>query len=356
MAAVANAELDVRQDVVLAPFTTLGVGGAAKWMVTARTEEEIAAAATFARDRDLPMLVMGGGSNLLVSDAGFPGLVLHIAMPGIRTRQERQNDLVYVTAGAGEDWDGLVQFTVERNLQGMECLAGIPGTVGGTPVQNVGAYGQEIAQSLVSARCFDRETGEFINLLQWQFGFGYRTSLLNTSQRNRYIVTEVTFALTPGGAANLSYADLKRAFPEGSSPSLLQVAEATRTIRRGKGMVVDAADPDSRSAGSFFRNPIVASTSLASIAAVEGVGSEAVPHWPAGEGRIKLPAAWLLERAGFVRGYAMGAAGISSKHTLALINRGGAMQHDIARLRDHIIATVRSRFGIELEQEPVSVS
>lgn len=356
MASVANSDLDVRQNVLLAPFTTIGVGGAAKWLVSVHTEEQVAAAAAFARDRELPLLVLGGGSNVLVSDAGFPGLVLHMAVRGISIRQERQNDTIYVTAGAGEDWDGLVQFTVERDLQGMECLAGIPGTVGGTPVQNVGAYGQEIAQTLVSARCFDRHNGDFVTLLQWQFGFGYRTSLLNTAQRDRYIVTEVTFALTPGGAANLSYADLKRAFAEGSSPSLLQVAEATRAIRRGKGMVVDAADPDSRSAGSFFRNPIVPTASVQSIATVEGISSEAVPHWPAGDARVKLPAAWLLERAGFVRGYAMGAAGISSKHTLALINRGSATQADIVRLRDHIVATVRSRFGIELEQEPVSVS
>jgi UDP-N-acetylmuramate dehydrogenase len=351
--------LSVQQNVPLAPYTTLGVGGPARWFVTAHTEAEVAAAVAFAREQEAPLFVLGGGSNLLVSDAGFPGLVLHIALRGLREEMERGHGPVYVTAAAGESWDDLVQFTVERNLQGMECLAGIPGTVGGTPVQNVGAYGQEIAQTLVSVRCFDTAANAFVELTNADLRFSYRTSVLNGTERGRYIVLRVTFALHFCDGAtvrpNLSYADLQRAFPEPARPSLVEVAEAVRAIRRGKGMVVDANDPDSRSAGSFFRNPIVPTETLRTIAAAAGLAEDNVPHWQAGEGCIKLPAAWLLEHAGFVRGTALGAAGISTKHTLALINRGGATERAIAALRERIVAGVRERFGVELEQEPVNV-
>lgn len=351
----AGTGLEVRENVPLAPYTTLGIGGCARWFVTATTEAEVALAVRFARERSLPLFVLGGGSNLLVSDVGFTGLVLHIALQGVQVRKETPNGTRPVTAAAGENWDRFVQFTVERNLQGMECLAGIPGTVGGTPVQNVGAYGQEVARTFESARCFDTQTSAFVDLRRPEIGFGYRTSLLNSSERGRYIVTAVTFALTPGGAPTLSYADLRRMFPEGATPTLAEVADAVRHIRRGKGMVVDPEDPDSRSAGSFFRNPIVPAAMLEGIGAAASLPKDQVPHWPAGEDCVKLPAAWLLERAGFVRGMVLGRSGISSKHTLALINRGGATERDIAALRDQIVNAVRERFGIVLEQEPVAV-
>ena len=351
--------LNVRENEPLAPYTTLGVGGPARWFVTATTESEVAAAVAFARDRALPLFVLGGGSNLVVSDDGFPGLVLHIALPGVREELEKQDGLVYVTAAAGESWDELVQFAVDRNLQGMECLAGIPGTVGGTPVQNVGAYGQEIAQTLVSVRCFDTRTSAMVDMTNADLGFGYRTSLLNSSERGRYIVLRVTFALRHCRDAsvqpNLSYADLKRMFPEPARPTLAEVAEAVRGIRRAKGMVVDAHDPDSRSAGSFFRNPIVPADVLTRVAVAAGLSEREVPHWPAGESCVKLPAAWLLEHAGFVRGLVLGRAGISTKHTLALVNRGGATERDVSALRERIVAGVRDKFGVELEQEPVNV-
>ncbi len=339
----------------MSSYTTFGIGGPARWFAMIDNELQIAPALQFAKDRNLPVLVLGGGSNLLVSDVGFPGLVLHIALKGITVAASQQDGTKHITAAAGESWDNFVQFTVERNLQGMECLAGIPGTVGGTPVQNVGAYGQEVAQTFVSARCYDMETGLLITLSREALGFAYRTSLLNTSQRRRYIVLSVAFALLKNGAPNLSYADLKRAFADKPMPSLKEVAETVRTIRRAKGMVIDASDPDSRSAGSFFRNPIVPASQIDSVAEAAGLSPQQVPHWPAGEGHVKLPAAWLLERAGFVRGTTLGPAGISSKHTLALINRGGATQRDIAALRDRILAEVQRCFGIHLEQEPVNV-
>jgi UDP-N-acetylmuramate dehydrogenase len=252
-------------------------------------------------------------------------------------------------------WDDFVQQTVDAGLQGIECLAGIPGTVGGTPVQNVGAYGQEVSETIVSVRCFDTVEGQYVDLSNELCGFAYRTSRFNTTERGRYIVTRVDFRLRDGGAPCWKYADLRKHFDGKSQPSLTEVADAVRVIRRGKGMVVDPGDPNSRSAGSFFRNPIVAKEILLKVSEAAGIGVDAVPHWPAGEGLIKLPAAWLLEQAGFVRGYAMGRAGISSRHTLAVINRGDAQAADIIALREEIIATVLLKFGIELEQEPVSV-
>ena len=281
--------------------------------------------------------------------------MLHIAIRGMHAGKETADGLVCVEAGAGENWDGLVQFTVERKLAGMECLAGIPGSVGATPVQNVGAYGQEISQTLLSLRCFDRQLGKFIEMSNGQCGFGYRTSCFNTEWRGRHVITGVSFGLRPGGAPNLSYPDLKRYFNEDPQPTLVAVADAVRAIRRNKGMVVDAADPDSHSAGSFFRNPLIASESLNGIARLLAIAPSQIPHWPAGADRVKLPAAWLLEQAGFVRGFTLGNAGISTKHTLAIVNRGGATERDIAALRDRVIAEVQLRFGIVLEQEPVAV-
>jgi UDP-N-acetylmuramate dehydrogenase len=337
------------EHVRLARFTTLGVGGEAHWFARAVTEADVADAVAFAQDRQVPLFVLGGGSNLLISDEGFPGLVLQMGIASV----ERVDDVMHV--GAGVLWDAFVQQTVNAGLQGIECLAGIPGTVGGTPVQNVGAYGQEVSETIVSVRCFDTTTSQYVELSNAECGFAYRTSQFNTTERGRYIVTRVDFRLHESGVPCLKYADLKKLFEGKTAPLLAGVAEAVRTIRRGKGMVVDAGDPNSRSAGSFFRNPIVGEELLLKVSEAAGISVDAVPHWPAGEGLIKLPAAWLLEQAGFVRGYAMGRAGISSRHTLAVINRGDATAADIIALRERIIETVRLKFGIELEQEPVSV-
>lgn len=339
----------MEQNIPLAGHTTLGVGGAARWFATASSEEDVADAIGFARERNAPIFVLGGGSNLLVSDDGFPGLVLQMAITGI----ERGGELLRV--GAGESWDRLVQYAVDDGLQGIECLAGIPGTVGGTPVQNVGAYGQEVSETIVTVRARDTQRDTYVDLANADCGFAYRTSLFNTTERGRYIVTRVDFRLRKQASPSLKYADLRKHFEGQAAPSLADVAEAVRTIRRGKGMVVDAGDPNSRSAGSFFRNPIVPKEVLLKVSEAAGIAVDAVPHWPAGDTLIKLPAAWLLEQAGFVRGYAMGPAGISSRHTLAVINRGGATAADVIALREHIIETVRLKFGIQLEQEPVSV-
>lgn len=345
--------MDIKEHVELASYTTLAVGGLARWFVTVSSEAEAIEAFRLAHERGLPVFVLGGGSNLLVSDNGFDGLVVHVSIRGIAKRA-LQDGRVLLQVGAGESWDELVQYTVERNLAGMECLAGIPGTVGGTPVQNVGAYGQEVAETIATLCCIDIHTLQPVTLSNAECGFAYRTSLLNTIQRGRYLVTRVDFALTPGGAPKLDYAELSKRFAGTPSPSLIQVAESVREIRRGKGMVVDPAEPNSRSAGSFFRNPVISLQFLRHAAHFAEVPLDQVPHWPVGDD-FKVPAAWLLERAGFVRGYTLGNAGISERHTLALINRGGATATDIVALRDRIVQGVHARFSIRLEQEPVSV-
>ncbi|MGB0123811.1 MAG: UDP-N-acetylmuramate dehydrogenase [Silvibacterium sp.] len=336
--------MEFREQVPLAPYTTFKIGGPARWFAEAVTESDILQAVDFARLRDLPLFVLGGGSNLLVADEGFAGLVVRVGLCGI----EQQDDVFQVAAG--EDWDGFVALVVEREYAGVECLAGIPGTVGGTPIQNVGAYGQEVSETVARVRVLNLGSLKFEEFTNQACGFSYRRSVFNTAERGKYIVTRVTYELRKNGAARVSYADLKRYFKDCSAPSLHEVSAAVREIRSGKGMFLVPGDPDCRSAGSFFKNPIVAAEHYARIAAQE---ASEVPHYPAADGAVKIPAAWLLERAGFHKGYALGAAGISSRHTLALINRGNARAADIFALRDRIIAEVAARFGIGLEPEPV---
>ena len=338
-----------QEHVPLAPYTTFRIGGPARWFAQAHTEEDILEGVAFAKDHHLPLFVLGGGSNLLVSDAGFPGLVLHIGLKGITLED------VLLSAAAGEDWDQLVSQAVAANCAGVECLAGIPGSVGGTPVQNVGAYGQEVSQTIVEVRALDTKSGAFVDLPASACGFSYRRSIFNRgSERGRYIVTRVTYALRSGAGPLLSYADLKRYFQDWRTPlGLGEVAAAVREIRRAKGMLLVEGDPDCASAGSFFKNPVVPAAALLRIG--DAAAEPTVPHFAAGEGVVKVPAAWLLEHTGFHKGYSLGRAGISSRHTLALINRGGATAAEIAALRDQIVRGVEQRYGIRLEPEPVWV-
>ena len=343
----------------LGPLTTLGVGGPAQYLAVAESEQDVAEAVRWAEERGLPLFVLGGGSNLLVSDQGFAGLVLQIGIRGVKESGDGRFEV-----GAGEVWDEFVERMVKAGMQGVECLAGIPGSVGGTPVQNVGAYGQEVAETIVSVRSFDRQTGRFVDLVREACKFRYRKSLFNSDEPGRHIVTQVSFRLHPDGDAQVTYGDIKRYFAEHSEVvDLESVASAVRKIRRGKGMLIVEGDPDCRSAGSFFKNPVVPAERLAEVTAAAGVGEDTVPHWPATEGEakaavkpgVKLSAAWLIERAGFGKGFVDGAAGISSRHTLALINRGGATAADIERLQARIQAGVRAKFGVELEREPVKL-
>lgn len=343
--------MTIRENVGLASLTTLGVGGPARYFAIAETEGDVFEAVRWAEERQLPLFVLGGGSNLLVSDAGFPGLVLQIGIKGVRDRGEG-----IFQAGAGEVWDEFVDRMVNAGMQGVECLAGIPGSVGGTPVQNVGAYGQEVAETVVLVRAFDRKTKEIVELDREACKFRYRKSLFNTEAPERYIVLRVDYRLHPDVTPQVTYGDVRRYFEESAEVIDLQgVASVVKRIRRAKGMLLVENDPDCRSAGSFFKNPVVEAERLGQVAAAAGVEDKAVPHWPAGDGLVKLSAAWLIERAGFGKGFADGAAGISSRHTLALINRGGATAADIERLQDRIQRGVQERFGVGLEREPVKL-
>ncbi len=347
--------MHLEEDKPLAPFTTFGIGGPASWYVKATSEDEVAEAVEWAGERRLPLFVLGGGSNLLISDAGFSGLVLHIVLRGITVSEDADHRIYH--AAAGEDWDAFVQRTVDENCAGIECLAGIPGTVGGTPVQNVGAYGQEVAPSIAGVRAYDTRTKSFTEFIAADCAFAYRRSRFNTSDRGRFILTRVSYRLTPNGPPTLRYADLHRTFPAGSTPSLAQVAAEVRRIRQFKGMLIVDGDPDCRSAGSFFKNPIVTAEQCARIVSPSG---KEPPRFPAGSGQgnpslIKIPAAWLIEQAGFSKGFALGPAAVSSRHTLALVNHGGATAADILALANHIATAVRERFGILLEREPVLV-
>ena len=342
--------LQIREGVALAPFTTFGIGGAARYFVNAASEDEVVAAVLWAKEHGLPLFVLGGGSNLLVRDSGFGGLVLKVGLVGVEVLGGNLFEV-----GAGEGWDRFVEMMMHMEMAGVECLAGIPGSVGGTPVQNVGAYGQEVAETIESVRAFDREELVWVELDKAACRFRYRESLFNTDKPGRYLVTRVRFRLRANGEPNLKYADLQKRFSGRTNVTLMEVAAAVREIRRGKGMLLVEGDADCRSAGSFFKNPIVAAETLAGVAAAIGVEESKVPHWPAGEGKIKIPAAWLLEQAGFVKGYGEGAAKISTRHTLALTNRGGATFADVERLQNEIVRGVRERFGIALEREPVVV-
>lgn len=344
--------LTIQQNVPLAPLTTFQVGGPARFFVEATTEDEVRAAVEHALANNVRLFVLGGGSNLVIADTGWPGLVLKIALRGIADRH--RGEKVYVTAAAGEQWDYFVEYCVVRGFAGVECLSGIPGTVGGTPVQNVGAYGQEVAQTIHSIRALDFASGQVRDLANADAGFTYRTSVFNTSQRGRFIVLGVTFELTPHGPPTLTYADLKNHFAgqNVAEPTLPQVREAVRAIRHSKAMLIVPGDPDCRSAGSFFKNPILTEAAFQQLAERAPAPP---PRFPTDDGRVKTSAAWLVERAGFHKGYSAGPVGLSSKHALAIVNRGGAGAADIVRLRDDIQARVLDTFGILLQPEPVFV-
>ncbi len=343
--------LNFLEHIELASLTTLGIGGPARYFINADSENTVVEAIRDARDRNIPVFILGGGSNLLMADAGFPGVVIKIGLAGLEW--EESGGGMLVGAGAGEDWDRLVRLCVERDLAGIECLSGIPGSVGGTPVQNVGAYGQEVSDVIVSLRAYDRETDSIVELSRDDCSFTYRTSLFNSTAKNRYVVLNVTYALTKGGEPAIRYAELKQAF-EGrlETPSLAEVRSVVRQIRAGKAMLLTPGDPDCRSAGSFFKNPIMTEDQFN---ALEAAAGERAPRYPAAPGKVKTAAAWLIERAGFPKGYAMGPVGLSSRHTLALVNKGGATADDLLRLAREIRARVEGRFGVKLVPEPVFV-
>ena len=331
----------------LSELTTLRLGGPAARFVEASDEASLIAAV---RDAEPPVLVLAGGSNVVVADEGFPGTVVHVNARGVEPTAHGR-----VTVQAGEPWDDFVAAAVERGVAGIECLSGIPGSVGATPIQNVGAYGQEVSETIASVRVYDRANDAVLDLGPEDCGFAYRSSRFKR-EPGRWLVLSVSFALHPGEeSAPIRYAELARTLGVelGERAPLRDVRDAVLSLRRGKGMVIDPSDPDSVSAGSFFTNPIL---SAEEFAALEARAGERPPSWPEPDGRTKTSAAWLIERAGFHKGYGdPRTVAISSKHTLALTNRGQGTAAQLVALARAIAAGVRERFGVRLVNEPVLV-
>jgi UDP-N-acetylmuramate dehydrogenase len=349
--------LRTQENIPLAPWTTLKVGGPARYFIDSHSEHEVSEAVAFALARKLPLFVLGGGSNLVVSDDGWPGLVLKVSLAGVEFEGDLQKMLFY--AGAGENWDSLVALAVSKNCGGIECLSGIPGTVGGTPVQNVGAYGQEVSETITRVRALELATGKVLELSNGDCGFSYRSSIFNTTRRDQYIVLEVSYRLRRNGDPRIEYADVKKFFAAANieKPSLQQVRDAVRSIRQSKAMLLVEDDEDCRSAGSFFKNPIVSPDEANRIQALaeKRIPGATMPRYPAAEDQVKLAAAWLVEQSGFPKGYSLGPVGISRKHTLAIVNRGGATAKDILALKDVIQKKVFDVWGVNLQPEPVMV-
>ena len=332
-------------DVPLAPLTTLGLGGPASRLLRTSEPEVLARALDAAALAEMPVFVLGGGSNLLVSDAGFPGLVVQLAPGRLALHADGT-----VTADAGVAWETVVDAAVDAGLAGLECLTGIPGTVGAAPIQNIGAYGQEVADVLTGLTAWDRVAGRMVELTHADCDFGYRDSGFKRAP-DRHVVLSVTLRLVPGGAPTVRYEELRRRVSErvGSEPTLAEVRREVRHLRRGKAMLLDAetlAGPDARSAGSFFTNPLLDAAAAAALPAD-------APRHGQPDGRVKVPAAWLIEQSGVSRGFALGPAAVSTRHTLALVNRGGARAADLLRLAAWVRRAVRRRFGVTLTPEPV---
>ncbi|MFF5254880.1 UDP-N-acetylmuramate dehydrogenase [Streptomyces leeuwenhoekii] len=342
-------------DAPLAPLTTFRLGGPATRLVTATTDDEVITAVREADDTGTPLLLIGGGSNLVIGDKGFDGTALHIATRGLTL------DGTTLELAAGEVWTDAVARTVEAGLAGIECLAGIPGSAGATPIQNVGAYGQEVSATITEVVAYDRRARETVTLTNAECAFSYRHSRFKADPE-RYVVLRVRFGLEDAGGLSgpLRYAETARALgvAPGERVPLASARDTVLKLRAGKGMVLDPEDHDTWSAGSFFTNPILTEEEFAAFRARVrdrlGDGAEP-PAYPAGEGRTKTSAAWLIDKAGFTKGYGTGPARISTKHTLALTNRGEATTEDLLALAREVVAGVRDAFGITLVNEPVTV-
>ncbi|GAB3211520.1 UDP-N-acetylmuramate dehydrogenase [Marinactinospora thermotolerans] len=350
------------RNVPLAGYTTLGLGGPAATFLTVGDTDALIEAVSEADAAGEPLLVLGGGSNLVVADEGFAGTVVHVDSRGVAVEPAADGEeaaTVRVRAAAGVEWEPLVRRCVEDGLSGIECLSGIPGRVGSTPIQNVGAYGQEVSQTIAEVVVYDRELGATRTLTNAECEFAYRDSVFKGD--DRYVVCEVVFALTRSELSRpIRYAELARRLgvEAGDRVPLADARAAVLELRRGKGMVIDPADPDTRSAGSFFTNPILSPAEFTEFRkrVADRLGPEAEPPaYPAPDGRTKTSAAWLIDRAGFGKGYGAGPARISTKHTLALTNRGGARTEDLLALAREVRAGVAEAFGVTLVNEPVMV-
>ncbi len=345
-----------RTNVSLAAHTTLGLGGPARTFVEVETDDALVEAVREADAAGASVLLLGGGSNLVVADAGFDGLVVRVATRGRAVSSE--GDVAVVRLAAGEPWDAFVAWSVAEGLAGVECLAGIPGTVGATPMQNVGAYGQEVADVVRSVSVWDRRDRVHREVPASECAFGYRDSVFKGAARGRYVVLAVTFALRRGGPPSVRYGELQRALGE-APPTLAAVRTTVLALRRAKGMVWDPNDPETRSAGSFFTNPVVTATQAVEVERrARAMGAlrdgDSMPQWRVDGGSVKLAAGWLVERAGVAKGWTVDGAGVSRVHALALVNRGGTTASLLA-MAAAVQAKVREAFGVELAMEPERV-
>jgi len=344
--------LEIQEHVELGPLTTLGVGGAARWFVRAHDEATVQSALAWAREHRVELRVLGGGSNLVVADAGVDAVVVQIALRGVKTQAVA--GALELTAAAGEPWDDVVRTAVERGCAGVECLSGIPGLVGATPIQNVGAYGQEVSDTITAVRALDTKSGVIVTVPANACGFAYRDSVFKSGQPGRWVVLAVTYRLRPAGAPTTAYADVQRQLATRGSgqPTLTDVRETVLAIRRSKSMVLDDPDdPNRHSCGSFFLNPILRAGEADAVTA--RAGDATMPRWPQPDGRVKLSAAWLIERAGFARGARVGAVGLSTRHTLAVVAHAGAQASDVIAFARRVQDAVATRFGVRLTPEPV---
>lgn len=351
---------EIKENVPLAALTTMKLGGPARYFLECSTVDDLRAGLTFAQEKQLPTHVLTGGSNTVFSDRGFSGLVLYIALKGVAWQAEGEYN--YVTAAAGENWDEFVQICITKNLAGLECLSGIPGSVGATPVQNVGAYGQDVSQTITEVEAFNRQTLTLEKFSNQACHFAYRTSRFKESDKDKYIVTSVTFKLNINGSPTLKYPELiellSKARPLNDlSPGqeqLQAVRQATLTLRRKKSMVIDDQDPNTRSCGSFFINALITPQHFTTLQKNWAQQMDSpIPHFPTGD-KIKIPSAWLVEHAGFPKGYRKNGVGISTKHNLALINVNGTTEA-LLDLASQIQQAVKQRFEIDLIIEPIVV-
>jgi len=348
-------EQSLKASIPLAPFTTLGIGGPAKYFAEIKSSGALSAGVEWARAQNLPLFVLGGGSNIVVADRGFAGLVLQVSISGVETCLEEGYGIL--NAGAGENWDNLVALTVANNWGGFECLSGIPGRVGATPIQNVGAYGQDVSESLVSLEALDVDAGGLVELSASDCNFEYRSSRFKTGDLQRFIITSVKYRLVVDGPPAVRYPELQRHLSNLQKVTLQQVREAILTIRRQKAMVIDPSDLDSRSVGSFFMNPVIADkqyVALKDYLVTSGTEKD-LPSFQAPNGGVKISAAWLIEKAGIKRGYGYGNVGTSTKHALAIVNRGGGTAKEVVELKEIIQQRVFDSFGISLTPEPMFV-
>ena len=334
----------------LSGLTTFEAGGPARYYAAVSSDDDVREALEFAGDRSLPVFVLGGGSNLLVSDEGFPGLVIHNRIQGFECNPD--GDYVSVSAGGGEDWPVFVERCVAEGWQGVECLAGIPGSVGASPVQNIGAYGQDVSGAIIGVRAVETESGNTVLLDNSQCRFGYRSSVFNSSAYGKYIITGVDFRLRPNRSPELKYKELEQRFSGDTDISVAKVREAVMKIREAKGLVLGEGSESFRSAGSFFRNPVVDTGAFGDLEeCVRRLGGCSEWAWPTDDGRVKVSAACLIGLAGFVRGYRSGNAGISPRHTLIIINHGGATAREISDFAGRVQSKVTDDFGVFLVPE-----